>query len=91
MPRSGTREAASRVPQITCCIPTATARVTELMQMACTTHAVRSCDFGESYPELPAPIADGLALEEAKAIRQKFEAVGAVCSISVMNFLSDRS
>jgi ribosomal protein L7/L12 len=39
--------------------------------------------------QLPAPIADGLALEEAKAIRQKFEAVGAVCRISVMNFLSD--
>jgi ribosomal protein L7/L12 len=34
--------------------------------------------------ELPAPIAHGLALEEAKAIRQKFEAVGAVCRISVM-------
>jgi len=34
--------------------------------------------------ELPAPIAEGLALEEAKAIRQKFEAVGAVCRISVM-------
>jgi len=34
--------------------------------------------------ELPAPIADGLALEEAKAIRQKFEAAGAVCKISVM-------
>jgi ribosomal protein L7/L12 len=36
--------------------------------------------------ELPAPIANGLALEEAKAIRQKFEAVGAVCRISVMTF-----
>ena len=34
--------------------------------------------------ELPAPIADGLALEEAKVIRQKFEAAGAVCRISVM-------
>lgn len=34
--------------------------------------------------ELPAPIADGLPLDEAKAIRQKFEAVGAVCRISVM-------
>jgi ribosomal protein L7/L12 len=34
--------------------------------------------------ELPAPIANGLPLEEAKAIRQKFEAVGAVCKISVM-------
>jgi ribosomal protein L7/L12 len=34
--------------------------------------------------ELPAPIADGLALEEAKAIRQKFEAAGAICKISVM-------
>lgn len=34
--------------------------------------------------ELPAPIAHGLALEEAKAIRQKLEAVGAVCRISVM-------
>jgi ribosomal protein L7/L12 len=34
--------------------------------------------------ELPAPIADGLALEEAKIIRQKFEAAGAVCRISVM-------
>ncbi|MBV8805315.1 MAG: ribosomal protein L7/L12 [Sinobacteraceae bacterium] len=34
--------------------------------------------------ELPAPIAEGLVLEEAKAIRQKFEAVGAVCRISVM-------
>ena len=34
--------------------------------------------------ELPAPIAEGLALEEAKAIRQQFEAVGAVCRISVM-------
>jgi large subunit ribosomal protein L7/L12 len=33
---------------------------------------------------LPAPIAEGLALEEAKAIRQQFEAVGAVCRISVM-------
>jgi ribosomal protein L7/L12 len=39
--------------------------------------------------QLPAPIADGLPLEEAKAIRQKFEAVGAICRISVMNFLSD--
>lgn len=35
--------------------------------------------------ELPAPIANGLPLEEAKAIRQKFAAVGAVCRISVMN------
>lgn len=35
--------------------------------------------------ELPAPIANGLLLEEAKAIRQKFAAVGAVCRISVMN------
>ena len=34
--------------------------------------------------ELPAPIANGLPLDEAKAIRQKFEAVGAVCKISVM-------
>ena len=34
--------------------------------------------------ELPTPIAEGLALEEAKAIRRKFEAVGAVCRISVM-------
>jgi len=34
--------------------------------------------------ELPAPIANGLPLEEAKAIRQKFEAAGAVCRISVM-------
>jgi len=34
--------------------------------------------------ELPVPIAGGLALKEAKAIRQKFEAVGAVCRISVM-------
>lgn len=34
--------------------------------------------------KLPAPIAGGLALDEAKAIRQKFEAVGAVCRISVM-------
>jgi len=34
--------------------------------------------------ELPAPIANGLLLEEAKAIRQKFAAVGAVCRISVM-------
>jgi ribosomal protein L7/L12 len=34
--------------------------------------------------ELPAPIANGLPLEEAKAIRQKFAAVGAVCRISVM-------
>jgi ribosomal protein L7/L12 len=34
--------------------------------------------------ELPAPIADGLALEEAKIIRQKFEAAGAICKISVM-------
>ena len=33
---------------------------------------------------LPAPIAEGLALEEAKAIKQQFEAVGAVCRISVM-------
>jgi ribosomal protein L7/L12 len=34
--------------------------------------------------ELPAPIANGLPLEEAKAIRRKFAAVGAVCRISVM-------
>lgn len=34
--------------------------------------------------ELPAAIADGLALEEAKVIRQKFEAAGAICRISVM-------
>jgi ribosomal protein L7/L12 len=34
--------------------------------------------------KLPAPIANGLALEEAKAIRQKFEAAGAVCRISLM-------
>jgi ribosomal protein L7/L12 len=34
--------------------------------------------------ELPAPIANGLPLEQAKAIRQKFAAVGAVCRISVM-------
>jgi ribosomal protein L7/L12 len=34
--------------------------------------------------ELPAPIANGLPLEEAKVIRQKFEAIGAVCKISVM-------
>ena len=34
--------------------------------------------------ELPAPIANGLPLEEAKAMRQKFAAVGAVCRISVM-------
>jgi ribosomal protein L7/L12 len=34
--------------------------------------------------QLPAPIANGLALEEAKVIRQKFEAAGAVCRISVM-------
>jgi ribosomal protein L7/L12 len=34
--------------------------------------------------DLPARIAYGLPLEEAKAIRQKFEAVGAVCRISVM-------
>lgn len=39
--------------------------------------------------QLPAPIADGLLLEEAKAIRQKFAAIGAVCRISVMNFLSE--
>ena len=35
--------------------------------------------------DLPAPIANGLPLEEAKAIRQKFAAVGAICRISVMN------
>ncbi len=35
--------------------------------------------------ELPAPIANGLPLEQAKAIRQKFAAVGAVCRISVMS------
>lgn len=34
--------------------------------------------------ELPAQIANGLPLEEAKAIRQKFAAAGAVCRISVM-------
>ena len=34
--------------------------------------------------ELPAPIANGLPLEQAKAIRQKFAAIGAVCRISVM-------
>lgn len=34
--------------------------------------------------ELPTPVADGLALEEAEAIRQKFESVGAVCTISAM-------
>jgi ribosomal protein L7/L12 len=34
--------------------------------------------------ELPAAIASGLPLEEAKAIRQKLEAAGAVCRISVM-------
>lgn len=34
--------------------------------------------------QLPTLIAGGLTLEEAKAIRQKFEATGAVCRISVM-------
>ncbi|HEY6925602.1 MAG TPA: ribosomal protein L7/L12 [Steroidobacteraceae bacterium] len=34
--------------------------------------------------QLPAPLANGLLLEEAKAIRQKFAAAGAVCRISVM-------
>jgi ribosomal protein L7/L12 len=50
--------------------------------------AVPGCSLTEAKDlverELPAPIAGGLALKEAKAIRQKFEAVGAVCRISVM-------
>ena len=50
--------------------------------------AVPGCSLIEAKDlverELPAPIAGGLALKEAKAIRQKFEAVGAVCRISVM-------
>lgn len=50
--------------------------------------AVPGCTLTEAKDlverELPAPIAGGLALKEAKAIRQKFEAVGAVCRISVM-------
>jgi ribosomal protein L7/L12 len=32
--------------------------------------------------ELPTPIADGLAPEEAEAIRERFEAAGAVCRIA---------
>ncbi len=32
---------------------------------------------------LPTPIADGLAPEEAEAMRRRFEAVGAVCRIAV--------
>jgi ribosomal protein L7/L12 len=32
--------------------------------------------------DLPAPIANGLPLERATAMRQKFEAIGAVCRIS---------
>jgi ribosomal protein L7/L12 len=50
--------------------------------------AVPGCTLTEAKDlverKLPAPIAGGLALKEAKAIRQKFEAVGAVCRISVM-------
>jgi ribosomal protein L7/L12 len=50
--------------------------------------SVPGCSLSEAKAlverELPAPIANGLPLEEAKAIRQKFEAVGAVCRISVM-------
>ena len=34
--------------------------------------------------ELPTHIADGLAPEEAEAMRQKFEAAGATCRITVM-------
>jgi ribosomal protein L7/L12 len=36
--------------------------------------------------ELPTNVADGLGAEEAEAIRQKFEAVGAICSISTMTY-----
>ena len=50
--------------------------------------SVPGCSLAEAKAlverELPAPIANGLPLEEAKLIRQKFEAVGAVCRISVM-------
>jgi ribosomal protein L7/L12 len=50
--------------------------------------AVPGCSLAKAKAlverELPAPIADGLPLEEAKIIRQKFEAAGAVCKISVM-------
>ena len=50
--------------------------------------AVPGCSLAKAKAlverELPAPIANGLALEEAKIIRQKFEAAGAVCRISVM-------
>ena len=50
--------------------------------------AVPGCTLTEARDlverKLPAPIAGGLPLKEAKAIRQKFEAVGAVCRISVM-------
>jgi len=31
--------------------------------------------------KLPAPIADGLTLEQAEAVRQRLEAVGAVCNV----------
>jgi ribosomal protein L7/L12 len=34
--------------------------------------------------ELPAPIVDGLAADEAEAFIQKFEAVGAICRIAAM-------
>jgi len=34
--------------------------------------------------ELPAPIADGLAADEAEAFIEKFEAVGAICRIASM-------
>jgi hypothetical protein len=34
--------------------------------------------------ELPAPIADGLAADEAEAFIQKFEAVGAICRIAAV-------
>ena len=34
--------------------------------------------------ELPAPIVDGLAADEAEAFIQKFEAVGAICRISAV-------
>lgn len=37
--------------------------------------------------ELPAPIADGLAAEEAAVFIQKLEAVGAVCRIATMSTL----
>lgn len=35
--------------------------------------------------ELPAPIVDGLAADEAEAFIQKFEAVGAICRIAAMS------